>query len=100
MNNGDTVKLQLTSAATYNATTTATLTVGGVSGAFNVTTRTASNMFDVDGNGQVDALTDGLILIRYMFGLRAPALSAGAMGTGATRTAAEIEQYIQSVMPQ
>ena len=54
---------------------------------------------DVDGNGTADAFTDGLLIIRYMFGLRGPALTAGAIGAGATRTAAEIETYIQSVMP-
>ena len=39
-------------------------------------------VFDVDGNGQVDALSDGLMIIRYLFGLRGPALIAGAIGTG------------------
>jgi hypothetical protein len=54
---------------------------------------------DVDGNGQSDALTDGLMLIRYLFGLRGTSLTAGAIGGGATRTAAQIETYIQSLMP-
>jgi len=54
---------------------------------------------DVDGNGQSDALTDGLMLIRYLFGLRGASLTAGAIGTGATRTGAQIETYIQSLMP-
>src|SRR6185295_12418765 len=26
--------------------------------------------FDIDGNGQTDALTDGLLMIRYLFGRR------------------------------
>ena len=78
------------------------------SGACNVNTSgnaqvdvsaTFVQLWDVDGNGQVDALTDGLILIRYMFGLRGPSLTAGAIGVGATRTAEQIEAYIQSVMP-
>lgn len=38
INPGDTVALCLTSAATYAATTSATLTIGGVTGAFTVTT--------------------------------------------------------------
>lgn len=42
--------------------------------------------FDVDGNGQVDALTDGLLILRAAFGLTGPALTQGAIGTGATRT--------------
>jgi hypothetical protein len=57
-------------------------------------------VLDVDGNGQVDALTDGLMLIRYLFGLRGPSLTSAATGSGATRTTTlEIETYIQSLMP-
>jgi hypothetical protein len=57
-------------------------------------------IFDVDGDGQVDALTDGLILIRYLFGLRGAALTVGAVGPGATRnTAALIESYLSSLTP-
>lgn len=53
---------------------------------------------DVDGNGSVDALTDGLLLMRYIFGLRGPALIAGAVGGGATRqTSADIETYLGSL---
>lgn len=55
---------------------------------------------DVDWNGHVDALTDGLLLIRYMFGLRGAALIQGALGQGATRnTAALIEGYLGTVVP-
>ena len=55
---------------------------------------------DVDGNGHADALTDGLMLTRYLSGLRGPALITGAIGTGATRTtAAQIEAYIRSLLP-
>jgi hypothetical protein len=55
---------------------------------------------DVDGNGNEDALTDGLMLTRYLFGLRGSSLISGAIGAGATRTtAAEIEAYIQSLLP-
>jgi len=57
-------------------------------------------LLDVDGNGQADALTDGLMLIRYLFGLRGNSLIAGVIGTGATRTtSAQIETYIQSLLP-
>jgi hypothetical protein len=55
---------------------------------------------DVDGNGQADALTDGLLVIRYLFGVRGASLVAGAIGTGATRTtAAAVETYLQSLTP-
>ena len=50
---------------------------------------------DIDGNGQADALTDGLLIIRYLFGLRGASLIAGAVGPGAIRTiAGDIEAQI------
>ena len=55
---------------------------------------------DIDGNGQVDALTDAVLILRYLSGLRGPSLVAGAIGPGATRTTApDIEAYIQTLMP-
>ena len=55
---------------------------------------------DIDGNGRVDALTDGLLILRYLFGLRGAALIAGAVDPAATRkTAPDIETYIQSLLP-
>ena len=55
---------------------------------------------DIDGNNDVDALTDGLMIIRYLFGLRGASLITGAVGPGATRTLApDIETYIQSLLP-
>ena len=52
-------------------------------------------MLDVDGNGLADALTDGLVLIGYMFGQRGEGLINRRIGDGATRTtAAEIEQFL------
>jgi hypothetical protein len=68
---------------------------------------TAKGSFgDIDGNGVVDALTDGILLIRSLFGFSGDALISGAVGdsttTGAvsdaTRTtAAEIQTYIDSM---
>ena len=59
-----------------------------------------SPMLDVDGNGQADAYTDGLLIIRYLFGLRGSYLISGAVDPAATRTTATaIEAYIQSLMP-
>ena len=56
-------------------------------------------LLDVDGNGQTDALTDGLMLIRYRFGLRGNSLISNAVGTGARRTTAQqIEPYILSIL--
>lgn len=56
-------------------------------------------VLDVDGNGQVDALTDGLLIGRYLFGLRDSALVAGAVDPLARRTnAAAIESHIRTLI--
>ena len=55
---------------------------------------------DIDGDGKTDALTDGLLILRYLFGLGGTALTNNAVGPNATRpTAATIVPYIQSLMP-
>ena len=55
---------------------------------------------DIDNDGSVDALTDGLILLRYAFGLRGDSLIDGVIIPNAGRTsAADIETYIESHMP-
>jgi hypothetical protein len=60
-----------------------------------------ANSGDIDGNGSVDALTDGLLLLRYLFGLTDNALTAGVVGTGATVTeSAALESYMSELMPQ
>ena len=46
---------------------------------------------DVDGNGNADALSDGIILLRYLFGIRGEALTEGALGPNATRNFGDIE---------
>jgi hypothetical protein len=43
-------------------------------------------LLDVDGDGQVDALTDGLLLMRAASGYRGAALVIDALAEGATRT--------------
>ena len=57
---------------------------------------------DIDGNGRVDALSDGLLILRYLFGLRGNALIAGAFDPrGARPTASAMEAYIASlIQPQ
>ena len=56
------------------------------------------SLLDVDGDGSVFPHTDGVILLRYLFGLRGSALTAGISGVG-LRPTAQIESYIQSLMP-
>ena len=51
--------------------------------------------FDIDGNGSVEPLTDGLLALRYIFGFRGATLIAGAVGAGCTRCdAPAIEAYL------
>jgi hypothetical protein len=55
---------------------------------------------DVDGDGNVDALTDGLIVLRYMFGLTGEYLIDSVVSANATRASGEsIGQYIELFMP-
>ena len=52
---------------------------------------------DIDGDGSTEALTDGLLLLRYLFGFDGATLIEGAVGTDATRTAAdEIKTYFDA----
>ena len=65
-------------------------------GAVELQTIEPSFSYDIDDNGQVAALSDGLLVLRYLFGFREGALIAGAIGNSASRTTAtEIEAYIQ-----
>lgn len=55
---------------------------------------------DIDGDGSSEPLTDGLLLIRYLFGFSGDSLISGAIGTEATRnTAEEVEAYIKERVP-
>nr|MBP8296882.1 Ig-like domain-containing protein [Burkholderiales bacterium] len=55
---------------------------------------------DIDGNGLADPRTDGLMVVRYLFGLRGTSLIQGAIGTGAKRTTApQVESYIRALLP-
>ena len=54
------------------------------------------DLTDIDGNGQVDALTDGLLILRYLFGLEGETLISGVVASDATRTSAEeIEAHLE-----
>jgi uncharacterized repeat protein (TIGR02543 family) len=57
-------------------------------------------LLDVDGNGEADAPTDGLLILRRLFGVTGTALTSGAIGPEATRTTPEqIETYLNGLMP-
>ena len=57
-------------------------------------------MLDIDGDGDTKALTDGLLILRYLFGFRSNTLIDKALGKNATRvTSDEIETYIKKLKP-
>lgn len=56
-------------------------------------------LLDIDGNTEFNPLTDGLLVVRYLLGMRGSALVAGAVGNGATRSAAQIEAYLAVLLP-
>jgi hypothetical protein len=57
-------------------------------------------LIDIDGDGNADALTDGLVVLRYLFGLRGETLIDGVVADNASRSsAADIEAKIESLKP-
>ena len=53
--------------------------------------------WDIDGDGKEAPLTDGLLIIRYLFGFTDQALIQGAVDSNATRsTAADITAYLDA----
>ena len=60
----------------------------------------AMDIADIDADGELNALTDGLLLLRYLFGLRDDILTNGAVGPDATRSSnSDIQNYLESHMP-
>ena len=61
---------------------------------------TLGDLADIDGNGEIDALTDGLLTLRYLFGLQGDTLINGVVASDATRkTSEEIEAHLETLMP-
>jgi hypothetical protein len=60
----------------------------------------AVSITDIDGSGGFDALTDGLLLLRYLFDFRGSNLVSDVLSQTATRTSGDaIAQYIEQYMP-
>lgn len=56
---------------------------------------TQLSVLDVDANGSTDALTDGLLILRFLSGYRGNALTVWAVSPNCTRCASEaIETYL------
>lgn len=58
----------------------------------------ASGCYDIDGNGRTDALTDGVLLIRYLSNYQGDALINNAIGSSASRsTSTAIKNYLDTL---
>ena len=53
---------------------------------FVLFTSASSPDFDVDGDGSASAFTDGILILRDLFGFEGDSLVRNAVGAGATRT--------------
>lgn len=53
--------------------------------------------FDFDQNGEVDPLTDGLLLLRHFFGLRGGRMAQGVVAINFFLTSQEIQQAVEDV---
>ena len=54
-------------------------------------------LLDANGNGSSDALVDGLLVLRYMFGLRGASLTTLANVQSGRRYGAQIEVYLDTL---
>ena len=53
--------------------------------------------FDIDQDGKVEALVDGLLVLRHLFGFSGATLSEGAVTSASERSsAAEITSYLEA----
>jgi hypothetical protein len=58
-------------------------------------------LLDIDGNGALSALADGLLALRYLFTFTGDTLITGAIGPNCTRCdAAAILTYLDAIKPQ
>ena len=58
------------------------------------------SIMDIDNDGSIGALSDGLLILRYLYGMRAYDLIRDVVSQDATRTSVEeITVYIDSLMP-
>ena len=57
-----------------------------------------SEKLDIDQNGQIDALTDGILILRDLFGITGETLIIGALAENATRiNSQEISDYLKTI---
>jgi hypothetical protein len=83
---------------TMTATPTVTATPTGPTPTPTPTVTPGGKTLDVDANGVVQPLTDGLLVLRRLFGFSGLTLTGGALGNGCSRCdAGAIAAYIDSL---
>jgi hypothetical protein len=66
----------------------------------DATSAEVTTNLDIDANGEATALTDGVMIVRSLFGVTGTQLTNGALGAGATRTdPAEIIAFLDGFLP-
>ena len=86
----------------FNVAMLASQTVFAMASSADITSRinNLGLLLDIDGNSRIDPLSDGLLILRYLFGIRGTTLINGVIATDATRTtASEIESYLAKMTP-
>ena len=58
------------------------------------------DLIDADGSGQIDALTDGLLILRFLFGLEGDDLTKGVLAPDATRDSNQVYEHLLQLTPQ
>lgn len=93
VNSGDTLRLRIKSSVVGGDTRTAEVVVGGLLRSFDVQTMLTCSL-DMDGDNNISAAKDGILLNRYLLGYRGDALVAGLNLTGSHSTAQAITDFI------
>ncbi len=56
-----------------------------------------AHIFDIDGNGELEPLTDGLLVLRHLFGFSGSSLTEGVIADGAERSdVIEVQSHLES----
>ena len=93
VNSGDTLRLRAVSSAIGGDTRTVEVAVGGLVRTFDVKTMLTCGL-DIDGDTNISAAKDGVLLNRYFLGYRGDALVAGLNLTGSHSSAQAITDFI------
>lgn len=93
VNAGDTLRLRAVSSTVGGDTRTVEVSVGGLVRTFDVKTMLTCGL-DIDGDTNISAAKDGVLLNRYLLGYRGDALVTGLNLSGSHSTAQAIMDFI------